>query len=56
MLDRVSPLELLVEVGFDKLIRDYIHAFLGMFCCVVLSDAVLLSCMRILVLNNCGDD
>lgn len=29
ILSQVSPLQLLVEVGFDKLLRDYTHMFLG---------------------------
>ena len=28
-LKRVSSLTLLVEIGIDKLFRDYVHAFLG---------------------------
>jgi len=28
-LKRVSALTLLVEIGIDKLFRDYVHAFLG---------------------------
>jgi len=29
LLKRVSALTVLVEIGIDKLFRDYIHAFLG---------------------------
>jgi len=29
LLKRVSALTVLVEVGVDKLFRDYVHAFLG---------------------------
>ena len=29
LLKRVSALTVLVEIGVDKLFRDYIHAFLG---------------------------
>jgi len=30
-LKRVSAITVLVEIGIDKLFRDYIHAFLGKY-------------------------
>jgi protein zwilch len=47
ILTRLQPLELLVEVGFDKLFRDYTHAFLA-------EDLVTMTHLSAFICNEAG--